>query len=179
MELYIMRHGETVWNAKGIIQGRSHNRLSSNGKLQAGLKADELKDIDFDYIFASPLMRTIQTANIVNKYHNKKIIKDNRIIEIDQGVFASRKKSTLTDEERLILKNRDDVNHIESYDAVQKRVNDFVDYLKSKFTNEKILIVTHRGIAEAIYLYIKENSAIQEGTNLNLFNNADVRKVIL
>ena len=51
MEIYIMRHGETVWNAKGIIQGRSNNRLSKNGKEQVKKQAEELKDIKFDYIF--------------------------------------------------------------------------------------------------------------------------------
>ena len=179
MEVYLMRHGETVWNAKGIIQGRSNNRLSKNGKEQVEKQASKLKDIDFDYIFASPLMRTMQTANIVNKYHGKKIIKDSRIIEIDQGVFVKRKKSTLTDEEKLRLKNRDSKSGLENFAMVNDRVNNFIDYLKTNFTNETILIVTHRGIAEAIYFSVDGKEFNGESDDLNLFNNAAVRKIVL
>lgn len=49
------------------------------------------KDTKFDIIFCSPLMRTIQTANIINKFHNVKIVKDERLIEIDQGIFTGYK----------------------------------------------------------------------------------------
>ncbi|MBO7527954.1 MAG: histidine phosphatase family protein [Clostridia bacterium] len=31
MNLYVLRHGTTVWNEKGITQGRSQNRLSKSG----------------------------------------------------------------------------------------------------------------------------------------------------
>ena len=99
MKIYILRHGETVWNFKGITQGRSNNRLSSNGKEQVEKIAIDYKDVKFDEIFVSPLMRTIQTANIMNKYHNKKLIRDERIIEIDQGKFTGRRKDSFTPEE--------------------------------------------------------------------------------
>ena len=64
-----MRHGTTVWNEKGITQGRSSNMLSQSGKALTEQAANMLKDVQIDVIFASPLMRTMQTANIINKYH--------------------------------------------------------------------------------------------------------------
>ena len=42
----------------------------------------------------------MQSANIMNKYHQLKIIKDERIIEIDKGIFTGRKKASLTEEEK-------------------------------------------------------------------------------
>lgn len=179
MEIYIMRHGETVWNAKGIIQGRSNNRLSKNGKEQVKKQAEELKDIKFDYIFASPLMRTMQTANIINTYHHNKIIKDNRIIEIDQGKFSNRKKSTLNDEEKEILKKREDTRLIESFDMVQNRVDDFISYIKSNFNNKTILVVTHGYVAKSLYLTLLKNGISTDGIDVDLFNNAEVKKVII
>ena len=92
MEIFVMRHGKTVWNEKCITQGRTQNRLSKQGKIDAEKQAVNFKNEKIDLIFASPLMRTMQTANIMNKYHGVKILKDNRIIEFDQGIFWSLKK---------------------------------------------------------------------------------------
>ena len=88
MKLYIMRHGTTVWNEKEIIQGFSKNRLSKSGKLLVEKQAVKHKNTNFDLIIASPMMRTMQTANIMNKFHGIKIVKDDRLREIDQGVFT-------------------------------------------------------------------------------------------
>ena len=56
MKIFVMRHGETVWNANGITQGRSNNRLSKNGKIQAEMTAEKLKTTKIDLIVCSPLM---------------------------------------------------------------------------------------------------------------------------
>ncbi len=44
MEIYIMRHGKTVWNEKHIWQGRSQNRLSKTGKIQVEEQASKFKN---------------------------------------------------------------------------------------------------------------------------------------
>ncbi|MGN1208302.1 MAG: histidine phosphatase family protein, partial [Christensenellales bacterium] len=88
MNLFVMRHGTTIWNEKGITQGRSQNRLSKTGIELAKERAKEYANTKFDVIVCSPLMRTVQTANIMNKFHNVKILKDERLLEIDQGYFT-------------------------------------------------------------------------------------------
>lgn len=50
--LYIVRHGQTEWNKKGIIQGHSDSPLTKEGKEKAKLLAGNLNDIKFDYIFS-------------------------------------------------------------------------------------------------------------------------------
>ena len=55
MEIYVMRHGRTIWNEKHICQGRSQNRLSKFGKSQVEEQATKYKDVKIDYIFSSPL----------------------------------------------------------------------------------------------------------------------------
>lgn len=100
MNLYIMRHGTTCWNEKGITQGRTNNRLSKGGIALTESVSENHQNCNFDVIYSSPLTRTIQTANIMNKFHNAKIIKDNRLIEIDQGTFSGRHKDSLSEEEK-------------------------------------------------------------------------------
>ena len=51
MNIYIVRHGTTVWNQKGISQGHSQNRLSESGKQLVIQTANKHKDTKFDIIF--------------------------------------------------------------------------------------------------------------------------------
>ena len=65
MYLYIMRHGETEDNTKRILQGQKNNPLNNQGKKQALEAREQLKDIVFDKIYVSPLIRAIETAELV------------------------------------------------------------------------------------------------------------------
>ena len=108
MKVYIMRHGETVWNAKGIIQGRRQGRLSKTGIGQVEEQAKKFQNVDFGLIFTSPLMRTVQTANIMNKFHSCKVIRDDRLLEVDKGILAGQKNACLQKfmpKDIFILKN--------------------------------------------------------------------------
>ena len=70
MNLYLVRHGQTDWNIQGRIQGSTDIELNSTGLNQAQKTAELLKNIDFDVIYSSPLKRTVDTAKIINTYHN-------------------------------------------------------------------------------------------------------------
>ncbi len=62
-ELYIIRHGETDLNRQGIVQGRGVNTsLNSTGRAQAQAFYDKYKEIVFDKIYTSSLIRTHQTV---------------------------------------------------------------------------------------------------------------------
>ena len=144
MKLYVLRHGETVWNRAGIIQGKSQNRLSKMGKQQAENVGKIFADKNIDLIISSPIFRTIQTANIVNKYVNKKLIKDSRITETDQGIYTKIKKQNLTSEQRAKKNMHLKEDGMESYLEVYKRVENFIQDIKIKYTNNNLLIVTHQ-----------------------------------
>ena len=163
MKLYVIRHGTTVWNEKGIIQGWSQNQLSKNGKLLIENISLKLKDIPFEVIYASPLKRTMQSANILNKFHNVKIIKDKRIIENNPGIFARRYKKSLTEEDLIMMKNHE-LCKSERYEDVLKRAEDFVDYLRTT-DYDTVLIVTHGLLVKAFYKVIlnKETEKAENG----------------
>ena len=72
MKIYIVRHGTTIWNEKRITQGYFQNRLSIKGKEELFEVSEILKDEKIDVIYSSPLFRSIQSANIINKHHTKK-----------------------------------------------------------------------------------------------------------
>ena len=69
-ELYIIRHGRTVWNAAGKIQGSADIELTEDGRMGAVLtgKAWEAVRLHFDAVYSSPLKRAYETALLVSNY---------------------------------------------------------------------------------------------------------------
>lgn len=61
MKLYVVRHGQTDGNVNKIMDGVRDIDLNDNGTEQAKTTRDNLKDIDFDLIICSPLLRTKHT----------------------------------------------------------------------------------------------------------------------
>ena len=79
MKVYIVRHGETLYNALNQYSDEKID-LNENGILQAKELREEIKEINYDVIIASPLLRTRHTSQIIN-VHKKEIIIDERIKE--------------------------------------------------------------------------------------------------
>lgn len=165
MNLYVVRHGQTDWNTKELVQGSTNIELNLTGIKQANEVAEQLKDINFSAIYSSPLNRAFDTAEIINQYHNLNIIKDNRIIERCFGIFEGTNK----------LKNNLDywdynsnlsTNNVESVHALFKRVNEFLHELYNKYqdTNSNVLVVTHGATGIAINAVINNLT-----TNLSSF----------
>ena len=176
MNIYVMRHGTTVWNEKGITQGRTNNRLSKAGKILTEQVALENKNTRFDVIFCSPLMRTMQTANIMNKYHGAKIIKDDRLIEIDQGVFSGKSKNDISEEQMKLKLVRSKECGMESYQSVYERVKFFVDELVENKQYQNVLIVTHNVTASFINDILGGIKVdFENDSHLRNFKNAELK----
>lgn len=69
--LYLVRHGETEYNRKGIVQGRLINsNLNGTGRAQAEALAEHLALVPVDAIYTSPLTRARETATAIAAYHD-------------------------------------------------------------------------------------------------------------
>lgn len=90
MKLYIIRHGETDWNAKKLLQGGSETVLNENGRRLAILTGEALKGISFDKVFSSPLQRAMETARLVLGDCPLEIISEPRIREISFGIYEGK-----------------------------------------------------------------------------------------
>ena len=88
MVVYFIRHGETDFNKRCLIQGMSDIPLNDKGIHQAELAADWFKQqgIVFDEVFSSPLVRARKTAAIVSGRTFEEVHPDARIQEMDFGV---------------------------------------------------------------------------------------------
>ncbi|MBR5598077.1 MAG: histidine phosphatase family protein [Lachnospiraceae bacterium] len=85
MKIYFIRHGETIWNKEKKIQGQSDIPLNEYGKELAHITADAIKDIPFDIVYSSPLIRALETAEILVKKRDLDILVDSRLTEMCFG----------------------------------------------------------------------------------------------
>lgn len=96
-ELYILRHGETEWNAQGRMQGALNSPLTDAGKAQAQRQADILQDIDLSEftVLSSPQGRAFETAAIALSRQVPVIRTEDRLREIEVGDWSGKVRATL------------------------------------------------------------------------------------
>lgn len=169
MLLYCIRHGETIWNKEGRLQGRKDIPLNENGRMTARITAKALKDVDFDLVISSPLSRARETAEIVlNGRTGIPFIFDDRLMEISWGDWESLGCRENNFEVPVDDFNRfyDDPLHFEaapggeSVAQVCVRTKDFYRELlvKPEYQDKTILISTHGCAVRAFLQSVYENS---------------------
>ena len=89
MNLYVVRHGQTDGNVKRVIDGIKDIPLNNTGKEQAIKARENIKNINFDLVISSPLIRTIDTMKLITEGKFPTIL-DKRIIERDCGELMGR-----------------------------------------------------------------------------------------
>ena len=153
MRLYLIRHGETALNAKGCYYGRTDAVLSEKGISQARYLKEILKEVSFDYIVASPLVRAYNTAQIVMEEREQEIFGDRRLMEQDFGIFEGMtyKEIQSTYPKELDAWNEEFSTYRipkgESFADVRNRAEDFLRDIPSgrESKGEKMLIAAHKG----------------------------------
>lgn len=160
MLLYVARHGETEWNKKGIISGRSDINLSAVGYQQAAALAIEVASRPITKIICSPLIRARKTAEIVNEKKQVPMIVDERLIELDYGDYDG-----TSDQQIGYLQNRTQFAlrypNGESLMDVYARIVPLLKELEQDPKNT-YLLVCHNSVIRAIKSYFEplENDAV-------------------
>lgn len=85
--LYIVRHGQSEFNLKHIMQGQLNSKLSELGIKQAYAAKKYLKRYSFDVAYSSDLSRAYKTAQIILEDRNMKIHINKKLRERDYGVL--------------------------------------------------------------------------------------------
>ncbi len=99
LQVYLVRHGETQWNAQRRIQGQSDSALTEKGERQAEQVAERVKTLGITHVIASDLGRTRRTAEIIAMACGVDVTLDARLRELDMGVLERRNLDTLSEEE--------------------------------------------------------------------------------
>lgn len=146
MKLIATRHAETNYNVKDLVNydPAIDVHLTTKGIKQAEKLADQLKDFRFDAIYISRLKRTKQTADIINRYHEKPLIINELLDDTNNGFegqpYSEAKAWRDAQPDPISARY---LNKYESVNDMTVRVQKFLNFLKQHHqNNETILIVT-------------------------------------
>ncbi len=163
MNIYFLRHGQTEENSKRTYYGSLDVQLNEKGIAQAEKAGKIFKKVEFNKVFISEKVRTLQTAQIALKDREVQLIKDRRINEIDFGIFEGKTYEELCklypEKVKLWQDNWEEFcpDGGESYRIFYKRVKEFMEDIK-ELEEENILIVTHGGVIRAVYSYVLDEN---------------------
>jgi broad specificity phosphatase PhoE len=165
VELILVRHGETIWNREGRVQGFSDMDLSDVGVQQARQLALSLKDAPILSIYSSPLIRAQNTARIINEYHHAPTHIEPGLMEMDQGDFEGLTfQELMACEKGFLQKWMSDPASVripngESFIELQDRAWKVIEDIVAK--SESALVVSHNFTIAAILCKIKNVSLSQ------------------
>lgn len=188
MRVYLIRHGESIGNELGIIQGQKNDfSLTEKGRNQAKRIAEKLASEKIDAIYSSDLKRAMETAEIIGNSHNIIPILDKRLRERDFGDLED-KKNLLKDWKihvrKIVEKEGLDPEEVKAPNGESDkdhwdRLQDFFNEKLKQHPNQTIVVVSHAG-SNKVFLGIigyfsKEEmyKTYQGNTGLNEFEYKD------
>lgn len=148
MRLYVVRHGETVNNTLRKVSGRKETSLTERGIKQAHEVGDKLAHVYFDFVFSSPLSRAYETAREIT---DLPIVVKNIFIERDYGENEGKFICDTNPGELWDYNLNFSDYGVECVHDILDRAHKIVGDLSRVFPSSTILLVTHSGLARAIY----------------------------
>jgi probable phosphoglycerate mutase len=187
--IIFMRHGQAYNNVQKLLVGRNlESHLTDLGREQVRNTSQILKTINIDQIYSSPVIRTVETAEIVSDVVNMPFQKDERLFEIELGKLVGMYYEDLINKHgNLFVKfYSDDDNEnsllefeVESFRAVKQRISELLKEITIKHQNENVLLVSHLDPIKAaisLIMNIKPSSVYNiqvPNASLNIFKNYD------
>jgi broad specificity phosphatase PhoE len=155
MLLYLVRHGESTYNVEGRLQGQSDAPvLSPLGRKHAEAVAAALGALAIEAIYSSPLRRAMQTAERVGEVVNLPVVADDRLKEIDIGIFEGSLASDIADRfpnEAASWRSQDPDYRIpggESRRDLMRRAESALRDLRDA-AHERVVVIAHGGVLAA------------------------------
>ena len=154
MKLYIVRHGESIWNIDQKIQGRRDVPLSKKGIEEAEKIAPMVDNLNIDIVISSPLSRAYDTARIITR-GKLPINTDDRLIERSWGIEEGVSADLVDFSDLWNFQLNTDVGGIETVKDLMFRVSEFLEDIKNKYKDKNVLISTHSAVMRAFHYLIE------------------------
>lgn len=159
MDVIFVRHGLTAWNLAKKIQGHVDIPLAPEGVRQAERAAEALRGEPLTVIYQSPLIRTVQTADCIARWHpGCPRIDEPRLIERDFGGYEGMAR---TDFDYAAIWDYSKNEHWRGAEPVRDcfaRVWSFLDTLKGK--EGTALLVSHGGVSVPVKYYGQDMAGV-------------------
>jgi len=163
MKIVLVRHGETLWNAQGRLQGREDVPLNETGLKQAKAAGKALSQYPFSgrgpVIISSPLQRASQTARMIAGELPvvAALREDAVLLERDYGAGAGRTRQELAQ-----LYPQSDFPGLEDRAIAEARIVEGIRRLALEADGQDLILVSHGEICH-IFLAFLRGEATQTG----------------
>lgn len=161
--LYLVRHGETVDNARQILQGQTQGELTDKGVRQAEAVRDKMAGVRIDVFMSSDLKRATDTCRIIAGPHGMGVETTPLLRERDWGSLTGRHIPGLKDCEWP--------DDIESLGTMKERARQFLESVRTRHHGKTVLAVGH-GIINKAVQSVYHNKPMNE---IEKMTNAEVR----
>ncbi len=161
--ILLIRHGATDANLQRpyILQGRSLNGpLSQTGIEQVSSAGKFLSNFPLDHVYASPMVRAQQSAELIAQHHGHTVKTIDDIIEVDVGDWEAKSWDVIMQEDpeqyKKFMANPAEVPYKggECYRDVQQRVVPAFNKLAADHLGEMVAVVAHNVVNRAILAYL-------------------------
>lgn len=160
-KVILVRHGETVWNLEGRVQGHGNSGLSELGKQQAAALARRLKQTKIDAVYSSDLQRALDTIEPYVSESGHKVVTTPALREKCFGEWEGLTRIELEERYADIWHRYHVLKEIhtavpggESWDEVHARTVGFVRTLVAEHGSDRtVVLVGHGGALRPIVLH--------------------------
>jgi len=156
-----VRHGVTTWIEEELLHGVTDIPLSDYGKNQAQLTAELFKGTHVDKIYASPLSRTMQTAEPISAVTGVSIIEVPELMEMHFGFMEGKRDwwPAIRGKNFLVLiyqAVRLFAGYVsgDPFHVFLRRVGETFDRIADENPEGTVVIVTHSAVLRAIFTHI-------------------------
>ena len=169
-KVLVVKHGETIQNAKKICTGHLNGKLSPKGIKQAKELAKKLKNKNITAIYSSDLKRSVDTANEILKFYpDLKLKTDKRLRERFFGKLQGKKFPKDLDWHNL-------PKDIETEKSMQVRADKFIGHIKKKHARDTVLIVCHDGIRASIISAILDKPVSWKSSTKKIIHEFELKQ---
>lgn len=163
--VFLIRHGITDWHEQGKLLGRADRPLCHTGLEQARRAALALAGVAIAEVISSPLMRALQTAELLGKQAGIEVARDHRLTDFKvghwQGMHLADITSTREYRELLADPRSSRIPEGEHLDEARKRAVAAVEQaLEDNPSGDAIAIITHAGVIRLLLAHYMGASAI-------------------
>lgn len=155
--ILLARHGETEWNLDGRFQGHADPPLNDLGRAQAHELAERLAGEPIAAVYASPLRRALETAQIVGDRLGLPVATADGLREVDVGSWSGLTRAEIAgrfpEGYARWLEYGPGWDDGETYERMGERVMGALGEIAGRHPGEQILVVTHGGPIRAVQAY--------------------------
>ncbi|MDO4466139.1 MAG: histidine phosphatase family protein [Bacillota bacterium] len=172
MKIYLVRHGETIFNKRGRVQGWCDSPLTELGIRQAKNVGKNMRNIPFEKAYCSTLERVVDTAEYILAGRDVELEERKEIKEFNFGIYDG-------DYEKDVFNHRTHMQGFrdvggENMPDVSKRMLAFLEKIGNMYPKGNVLVVSHGGSIMNVMHALDHKKVVEQEKLGNKIENCSV-----